>query len=155
MDKDTEKTEEETKKRKIYKNTENMGRPTVMTDEVIKALLEAFTMDCTNAEACVFAGISTTTLEAYQRNNPDFKRQKELIKNTPNLLNKKIIFNALVEGDKDMAKWRAERKMKDEYSTKLNINQVSKNLHADMPVDATDLEKAKAEWETFLKDRDS
>ena len=49
-----------------------------------------------------------------------------MLKSQPNYLAREIIYDGLVKGDKDMAKWYAERKMKDEFSvkqeTQLNVN---------------------------------
>ncbi|HYW81837.1 MAG TPA: hypothetical protein VFB30_01185 [Spirochaetia bacterium] len=34
-----------------------VGRKTVMTPEVVRKLEEAFSMDCTDEEACAYAGV--------------------------------------------------------------------------------------------------
>lgn len=60
--------------------TRRSGRPTVITDKVLSELKMGFSMDCTDKEACIFAGISEKTLYNYQKINPDFLQEKELWK---------------------------------------------------------------------------
>ena len=38
------------------------GRPTVMTEDVIRKLEDAFAHDLSDTEACLYAGIGRTTL---------------------------------------------------------------------------------------------
>jgi hypothetical protein len=59
------------------------GRPTVITDKVLTELKTAFHMDCTDAEACLFADISEKTLYNYQRKNPEFLQLKQGWKSKP------------------------------------------------------------------------
>jgi hypothetical protein len=102
------------------------GRPTVMTDLVIQKLEDEFKKGHSDEEACNVANISMSTLYNYQNAHPEFVDRKKLLKTQPNYLTREIIYESLVAGDKDMAKWYAERKMKDEFSTKqeteLNVN---------------------------------
>lgn len=94
------------------------GRPTVMTESTLDKLKECFFYGHTDAEACLLAGIAEDTLYKYQREHPDFIKEKQTLKQNPNAVARKLIYDALDHGDKDMAKWYAERKMKDEFSTK-------------------------------------
>ena len=50
-----------------------MSRPTVMTDEVVSKLEHAFSMGCTDLEACMYAGIAKATFYRYQEDNEDFR----------------------------------------------------------------------------------
>src|SRR6187399_3578722 len=91
--------------------SKELGRPTVMTDEVLRKLEEAFSMGCTDIEACLFADISKTTLYDYQKENPDFTERKEELKERPILLARTTVINSL-EKDVNSA-WRyLERKDK-------------------------------------------
>lgn len=63
------------------------GRPTVITKIVLSELKTAFSMDCTDKEACDFAGISEKTLYNLQKRDPEFLQQKQGWKT-------KIIFEA-------------------------------------------------------------
>lgn len=85
------------------------GRPTVMTDAVVQKLEEAFALGCTDAEACVYAGICRRTLGYYCEENPDFLHRKEDLKTTPVLKARKVVVDALAEKDVNTARWLIEK----------------------------------------------
>ena len=93
------------------------GRPSVMTEEVISKLEEAYSHGCTDSEACLYAGISLAPFYKWQEKNPKFKERKQQLKDQPKLharLNlSKDIQNAR---DIESSKWFLERKAKDEVS---------------------------------------
>lgn len=92
------------------------GRPTVVTPAVLELLRQAFLIGCTDAEAALNANIGVATLYNYQKANPDFLELKEQWKENPLLKARNTIYNNL---DKpDTAKWYAERKNKDEFSSR-------------------------------------
>lgn len=93
------------------------GRPTVMTPETIKAIEYAFSIGCSDTEACFYAGIGTTTLYTYQENNPEFAERKALLKESPTFEARRTVVNA-VSSDPDMALKYLERKRKSEFSTR-------------------------------------
>lgn len=95
-----------------------LGRPTVMTEGVIQKLEEAFAWGCTDIEACLWANIDSRTLYKYQEKNPEFVRRKEGLKDTPVMLARKAVVNAIRNGDRTTAMQYLERKKKDEFSTK-------------------------------------
>jgi hypothetical protein len=101
-----------------------MGRPTVLTKEVVQKLEHAFSIGATDIEACFYAGISRGTLYNYQKENPDFLDRKEMLKERQVFKARMVIVQALQDGDKNMAKWYLERKRKDEFATQ-QINQVA------------------------------
>lgn len=101
-----------------------MGRPTVLTPEVVQKLEHAFSIGATDIEACFYAGISRGTLYNYQKENPDFLDRKEMLKERQVFKARMVIVQALQDGDKNMAKWYLERKRKDEFATQ-QINQVA------------------------------
>lgn len=94
-----------------------IGRPTVMTPEVVNKLEEAFLLGCTDLEACFAAGISKQTLYNYQDANPDFIDRKEQLKENPIYLARTSVVNAM-KLDGDLALKYLERKRKDEFGTK-------------------------------------
>lgn len=94
-----------------------MARPTVMTDDVIEKLEEAFAWGCTDIEACLWADISPATLYNYQEKNPEFLERKDSLKETPIMKARKSVVNNL-EKDPKLALQFLERKKKDEFSTK-------------------------------------
>lgn len=95
-----------------------MARPTVMTPEVIAKLEEAFAWGCSDIEACLWADIAPATLYQYQEKNPAFTERKASLKETPVLLSRKTVVNAIKKGDRVTAMQYLERKKKDEFSTK-------------------------------------
>lgn len=102
----------------------NAGRPTVMTNEVIRKLEEAFEMGCTDIEACLHAGISKSSLYDYQVQYPEFTDRKEALKENPALKARITLYRGL---DKDEnAKWYLERKKSDEFGTKQHVDLTSK-----------------------------
>ena len=70
-----------------------------MTPEVVTKLEEAFLLGCTDQEACFFAGISRNTMHNYQRENPEFRDRKQVLKSNPVLMARIVIIKALENGD--------------------------------------------------------
>ena len=97
------------------------GRPTVMTPEMVNKLEEGFLKGLSDAECCLFAGISKQTLYDYCAKHPEFTDRKEDLKKQPAIQAKMNILEALNDGDKDISKWYLERKNKDEFSLKQEI----------------------------------
>ena len=88
----------------------NAGRPTVMTDEVILKLEEAFIVGCTDLEACCYADVSKSSLYKYCEENPEFSERKETLKNQPVMKARFIIKDSLNEGDLTTANKVIDRK---------------------------------------------
>lgn len=88
------------------------GRPTVMTPDVLQKLEDSFTNAFTDEMACLYAGVSTTTLYDYCVEHPKFAERKEVLKRTPDLAaQKKLVEDAA--GSVSGARWWAEHKMSD------------------------------------------
>ena len=100
---------------------EKVGRPTVMTEEVLQKLEYAFMRGLSDVEACLYADIATSTLYNYCNDNPDFLERKEELKKHPTAQAKLNVTEAIENGDTDMSKWYLERRAKDEFSTKQEI----------------------------------
>lgn len=94
-----------------------VGRPSVVTVEVIRKLEEAFALGCTDLEACLYANISKTALYEYQKDNSQFAERKEKLKQAPILLARRTIINSL--NNPQSAQWYLERKKKDEFSIRV------------------------------------
>lgn len=94
-----------------------IGRPTVMTPEVVKKLEEAFALGCTDLEACLYADISKQTLYDYQKLNPSFVDRKEQLKENPILQARTSVINGLRDNPELALKF-LERKKRDEFSLK-------------------------------------
>lgn len=101
------------------------GRPTVVTDEVLRKLEQAYAMDCTDGEACLFADIAMSTLYKYQSENPEFTDRKKELKNRPVLKARTTVVNNL--DDPEMAFKYLEKKKKDEFSSKTEQELYGKN----------------------------
>ena len=85
------------------------GRPTVVTDDVLLKLEEAFSLGCTDAEACLAAGIWPSVLYRYQESNPEFQERKATLKTNPFLKARRVVLRAIEEGDANTAKWMVEK----------------------------------------------
>ena len=95
----------------------DVGRPTVMTDEVIRKLEEIFALGGTDLEACLWADISKSTLYDYQVLHPEFVERKEKLKEEPILKARRTVVGALDQPN--MALSYLERKKKDEFSLRV------------------------------------
>lgn len=98
-----------------------VGRPTVMTNDMIGKLEMLFSQGLSDREACLIANISPSTLYDYCTANPEFAERKELLKDQPKIKAKMNIAESIEKGDIDDSKWYLERKAKDEFSTKQEI----------------------------------
>ncbi len=92
-----------------------VGRPTKMTKLTVKKLEEAFSLGCSDVEACFYAGISKQTLYSYQEQNPEFIDRKEALKKNPVLLARQSVIKG-VENDPNLALKYLERKERKEFS---------------------------------------
>lgn len=106
-------------KKKNPEDLEKRGRKTIMTPEIIDKLEQAFSMGCSDLEACLHANIGKTTLYNYQNENPEFVERKEQLKEKLVLKARTVIAEALNRKDENTAKWYLERKAKNEFSTKV------------------------------------
>lgn len=92
------------------------GRPTVMTPDKLAKLQEAFLNSATDEEACLVAGISTSSLYDYQNEHPEFLEEKKLLKQDTNYKSRTNIVKAIREGNLQQSNWWIERKKKREFS---------------------------------------
>ena len=108
-------------KKKDPKDYLPVGRPTVMTDETVNKLEQAFSMGCSDLEACLFADISKQTLYDYQAKHPEFADRKAMLKEKMIFKARSVIADALNRKDENTAKWYLERKAKNEFGTRTEI----------------------------------
>lgn len=99
-----------------------VGRPTVMTKSVLRKLEFAYLKGLTDAEACLYANIGTSTLYDYCNAHPEFAERKELLKKNPVARAKINVAEKIEKGDIEASKWYLERRAKDEFSTKQEIS---------------------------------
>jgi hypothetical protein len=98
----------------------NVGRPTLMTEDTLKKLEDAFMLGCTDLEACLAADISTTTLYNYQNEHPEFVERKATLKENPIKIARVSVIKQMTE-DGDLALKFLERKKKDEFSLRTEL----------------------------------
>ncbi len=96
----------------------NVARPTKRTPEIIGKLEQAFSLDCTVAEACFQAGIAESTYFEWCKSDPQLSERMKALKNKMVLKARQTIFNDM--NDPTTAKWYLERKRKEEFSMKLH-----------------------------------
>lgn len=108
-------------KKKDPKDKKTAGRPTVMTPDVVNKLEQAFSMGCSDLEACLFANISKQSLYDYQAKHPEFADRKAMLKETLILKARSVIATSLNNKDENTAKWYLERKKKNEFGTRTEI----------------------------------
>lgn len=105
----------------IKEQETKVGRPTLMTPDVIAKLKEGFSQGFNIANACIWADISTDVYFDYCRIHPKFAVLCKSLQKKPLIKSILVINKALNEGDVSTAKWYAERKAKDEFSLRNEI----------------------------------
>lgn len=107
----------------MAKKKSNAGRKSKKTKETLQKLKEWFLLWLTDEECALYADISTTSLYNYQKENPKLLEQKKVFKNNPKLKARINLVNSILDWDIDNSKWYLERKAKDEFSTKQEVDQ--------------------------------
>lgn len=97
---------------------DEVGRPTVMTPDIIAKLEQAFSLGASDLEACFYAGIGKTSLYRYQEEHPEFTERKKALKEKLVLKARSVVADALENKDKQTAQWYLERRKKDEFSSR-------------------------------------
>lgn len=98
----------------------DIGRPTVMTPEIISKLEEVFSIGGTDEEACFYAGIGKTTLYNYQKEFPDYLERKDALKEKPILKARQTVVKAL--GDPNFAFKYLSKKRKNEFGDSIEVS---------------------------------
>lgn len=114
--------QEETPKIEEKKEEKGVGRPTVMTEEVIGKLEEAFSNGGTDKEACFIAGIHPDTLYVYCKENPEFSERKEQLKEMIKYHAKTNIANAIkFDKSTSLSAWYLEKKSRKEFGQNVDV----------------------------------
>lgn len=106
-----------------------MARPTVMTEEVLQKLRDAFSIGATDIEASFIAGIDSRTLYYYQEQHPEFLPEKIGLKAMVKYQARKNVANKIKSEDIDTSKWYLERKAREEFSTRQETDEKSQITH--------------------------
>jgi len=104
-----------------------VGRPTVMTIEVIEKIEEELKNGATLAQASFLADISLKTLYNYFKYNPDFKERCELLQGLVGYRARVNLKKKIDTGDIDTSKYWLDRKDK-EFKQKTDITSDDKEL---------------------------
>src|SRR4051812_14240705 len=96
-----------------------VGRKTVMTPEVVRKLEEAFSMDCTDEEACAFAGIGERTYYDHKAQDEAFSQRMERSKRFAFVLAKKTVRRAREQNDATLAIRWLKNRQRDRYHEKV------------------------------------
>ena len=94
------------------------GRKSTMTDEKLQKLRQAFSIGCSDREACVYADVALSTLYNYQNANLEFIEEKAGLKEKPVLLARQVVVKSLEKEDVKTAQWLLERKKRKEFATR-------------------------------------
>lgn len=97
-----------------------VGRPTALTDEVVRNLEEIFKIGGTVSEACSYAGIGNRTYYDHMRDDKEFRRKMRAAKKFSLIAAKNVILNAIIK-DKDVntSRWWVEKKEFNKQELKL------------------------------------
>lgn len=98
-----------------------MARPKKITKAVLQKLEEGFMKGLSDREACLYVGISAQTLYNYCKEHPEFLERKELLKEQLKMRAKLTLAQKIEKGNLGMTMWYLERKAKDEFSLKQEI----------------------------------
>lgn len=80
-----------------------MWRPTKKNEHIVKLLEEAFKIDSTVTEACLYAWISRETYYTWLEEDGDFSDRMDKAKTFPFMLARNTLFNAVNAGDSKAA----------------------------------------------------
>ena len=103
------------------KKPNRAGRPNPITQEKIDKLEIAFSRGATDAMACVFAEVPTSTFYDYCKAHPEFQARKELLKQKLPLKAIEVIGKALQNNDAKVAQWVLEHKCKEEFGNTFQL----------------------------------
>jgi len=101
--------------------------------ETVKKLEQAFALDCSIPEACLYADICKQTYYNLLKDRPDLIDRFEALRNKPVLLARQELIKWLKDNPELALKY-LERKRKDEFSTKTETdNKVSWDIIIKLP----------------------
>lgn len=99
------------------------GRPSKLTEPLVRKLEEAFGWDATVEQACAHAKIPRTIFYGYLKKNKNFADRMELARHKPLGLAKNAVFKQVSEqGDGDLGLKVLERREKKRYSPRTEVS---------------------------------
>lgn len=119
-----------------------MGRPRKITKEVVGKLEYAFMKGFNISEACDYAAISRDTYYEKLKQSKEFSDRMERAKTNLQRKAKLNLAEAIESGNLDESKYYLERKCKDEFSVKQEIN-VAGEINHNNPFESLTTEELK------------
>ena len=105
--------------RPTKKNPEGKQKSPKLTEDTIRKLEEAFSIDASVKEACYYADISTDTFYRWIKKYPKLSYKLERLREKPVLKARQTVVRSL--GNPDYAFKYLERKKKDEFSPRQEL----------------------------------
>ena len=102
-----------------------MGRPSVITPDVLSKLEAAFCNDFTDQQAFEHAGISSATYYRWLKQNEEFRERMLRAQSYPVTLAKRALIAAIKEGDGKLALRYLERRQPERYRCKIESMSLS------------------------------
>ena len=104
------------------------GRPTIVTEEVVRKLESILQLGVNDTTACQYAKISRDTFYDHLKNDPHFSDRIQSAKDLVTIAAGQVVTNDIVQNrDVTSAKWWLERKTPDEFGDK-KITAVQVNI---------------------------
>ncbi len=101
----------------------NAGRPTAMTEKVLRKIEEAAAMDCSINEILLYADIDKTTYYTYLHQHPNFSERIERLRDTPVLAARATVVKLMRKGKSyGNAMDYLSRKRKKEFSPRADLD---------------------------------
>lgn len=126
-----------------------MGRPTVMTPEVVKKLRDAFSIDATVEEACLYAGISKQTFYNWKEENGDLFDEMEALRLTPTLAMRQAAVKLGIQSYSTSMDYLT-RKRPDEFGNRSKVEHAGTIVAAAVPMTEA-VRKVAVEYEEKLR----
>ena len=112
---------------------------TVLTEDTVRKLEDAFSIGADVSAACCKADIARSTYYEWLKENPKFKEKMDRMRDKPILKAYKTIHDDLHEPE--TAKWYLERKRKEEFSAKYVFEQQPTQTESELDREEQELEK--------------
>ena len=106
-----------------------VGRPSVVTPDVVLKLEQAFAIDATVEEACSYADIARNTFYVYLEKNPEFKDRIDELRQRPILKARQTITRAL--DDANHAFRYLEKKRRKEFGNSIDVTTDGEKIVSD------------------------
>lgn len=90
-------------------------------ESTVNKLIQAWSIGASDKEACLLADISMTTLYKRLKADDALKEKRDRLKKLPTLQARAVIAEKLKDGDDITARWYLERKERQEFSAKADI----------------------------------